>query len=386
MLNLLINLINYPFRKLKSLLKRLLGWVGTPCIVLYRGFSNKRQFYLKGRVIEDTGLARPEENHHFGKNLLAMIKRYGSSGIPDQRVLISVGNQQFDLESDEDGYFTLESAHDGLDSSINLWSQVRAKLIVEDSIAQSQKNPSSHSELLRLDQGHDFGIITDIDDTILISHATNVRKKLKLMLFKNAKTRLPFDGAAAFYQALYQGPNLEKGHPFFYVSSSEWNLYDLLIDFCEHHSFPKGAFLLRDAKLHLKKIWKAGSGNHNHKYEKICRIFEMSESLPFILIGDSGQHDAEIYRDIATQNPGKVLAIYIRDVRPSRHRAVQEIANQLAQKDINMLLVKDTEEAAIHALKSGFIHPDAVPEIIDEKRINQEMDNELFQILEKIAE
>lgn len=386
MLNLIVNLVNYPFRKLKSFLKRLLGWVGTPCIILYRGFSNEHQFYIKGRVIEDTGLARPEENHHFGKNLLAMIKRYGSSGISDQEVAISVGDQQFDLESDEDGYFTLASVHRGLSSTTDLWSSVDARLLIKDSVPQLQTNPSAESELLRLDHGHDFGIITDIDDTILISHATNVRKKLKLMLFKNAKTRLPFDGAAAFYQALFQGPDLEKGHPFFYVSSSEWNLYDLLVDFCHYHNFPKGSFLLRDAKINLKKIWKAGSGNHNHKHEKICRIFDMSGSLPFILIGDSGQHDAEIYRDIAVANTGRVLAIYIRDVRPSRHRAVQEIADQLSQKDITMLLVKDTEEAAIHALKSGFIHPDSVQGIIDEKHINQEMDTELFQILEKITE
>nr|WP_262919038.1 App1 family protein [Tunicatimonas sp. TK19036] len=206
------------------------------------------------------------------------------------------------------------------------------------------------------------------------------------MLFKNAKTRLPFDGASAFYQALYQGPNLEKNHPFFYVSSSEWNLYDLLVDFCEHHDFPKGPFLLKDAQIHLKKIWKAGGGNHHHKYEKICRIFDMYPHLPFILVGDSGQHDAEIYSELSQKHPNRILAIYIRDVRPSRHQAVKDIANELAKKNIEMVLVKDTEEAALHALKHGFLHPEAIQAIVDEKQLNQAMDAEFFQILEKMTE
>jgi len=384
MLNLLINFFNYPLRKLKSLLKQLLGWEGKPCIILYRGFANQRHFYIKGRVIEDSGLAQPEERHRFWDNILAMIKRYGSSGLPDRLVQIDFNGNSYRLRSDDDGYFTINTDFSASNNDSGLWRPVAARLISEASLGAGEAN--AKSEILRLDCGHDFGVITDIDDTILISHATNVRKKLKLMLFKNAKTRLPFDGAAAFYQALYQGPHLEQSHPFFYVSSSEWNLYDLLLDFCHHHNFPKGAFLLRDAKINLKKIWKAGSGNHNHKHDKIYRILAMSDPLPFILVGDSGQHDAEIYAEVARNNPERVAAIYIRDVRPSRHDAVQKIAAELAKENIVMRLVPDTEEAALHALQCGFIHPDAIPEIVDEKKINQGLDSELSEILEKIVE
>ena len=384
MINQLINIINFPFRKLKSFLKRRLGWLGDPCIILYRGFANQDQFYIKGRVIEDTGLAKPDEYDRFWDNVLAMIKRYGSSGLADRSLQVNFNGHGYRSRSDEDGYFTIDTNLPSEKNESALWRPIEAQLTREGSF--SQDVTTSQSEILRLDCGHDYGVITDIDDTILISHATNVRKKLKLMLFKNAKTRLPFDGASAFYQALYQGPDLEKNHPFFYVSSSEWNLYDLLLDFCQHHNFPKGAFLLRDAKIDLKKIWKAGGGNHNHKHEKICRILKLSDPLPFILVGDSGQHDAEIYADIARNNPGRVAAIYIRDVRPSRHNAVKQIATDLAKDDITMKLVSDTEEAAVHALKNGYIHPDAVQGIVDEKKINQAMESELSQILEKIVE
>jgi phosphatidate phosphatase APP1 len=384
MLNQLINILNFPLRKLKSLVKNLLGWVGKPCIILYRGFANQHQFYIRGRVIEDTGLAKPEERHRFWDNIIAMIKRYGSSGLSNRLVEVIFNGQTFTLRSDDDGYFTIDTEVPGKSNNSGLWRSIQARMINEDSF--SAQNTNAESEILRLDRGHAYGVITDIDDTILISHATNVRKKLKLMLFKNAKTRLPFDGAAAFYQALYQGPKLEQNHPFFYVSSSEWNLYDLLVDFCHYHNFPKGTFLLRDAKINLKKIWKAGSGNHNHKYDKICRILAMSDPLPFILVGDSGQHDAEIYAQIARNNHGRVAVIYIRDVRPSRHQTVKQIAADLAKENITMVLVPDTEEAALHALQNGFIHPEAVQDIIDEKKLNQAMESEFSQILEKIVE
>lgn len=385
MLNQLINIVNYPFRRLKGFLKRHLGWLGTPCIILYRGYGNKEEFYLRGRVIEDTGLAKPETDDRLWDNLLAMIKRYGSTGIPEQAVQINVNGKHYKCKADEDGYFELEDTLPQPLPAFDEWQQVQGQLVYPEN-GDKQLEVAARGEFLAADSNHSFGVITDIDDTILISHSTNVRKKLKLMLFKNAKTRLPFDGASAFYQALYQGPNLEKNHPFFYVSSSEWNLYDLLVDFCQHHDFPKGPFLLRDAQIQINKIWKVGGGNHHHKYEKICRILDMYPHLPFILVGDSGQRDAEIYSEISQQHPDRILAIYIRDVRPSRHQAVKDIAKKLAEKNIDMVLVKDTEEAALHALQRGFLHPEAIQAIVDEKRLNQAMDNEFFQILEKMTE
>src|SRR5690606_25786914 len=107
-----------------------------------------------------------------------------------------------------------------------------------------------------------LGIISDIDDTILISHSTSLIKKLRLMLLKNASTRLPFEGVAAFYRALHRGINSNCLNPLFYVSSSEWNLYDLLIDFCNHQHIPKGTFMLHDLKVGILKLFKSGRGKH----------------------------------------------------------------------------------------------------------------------------
>ena len=94
-----------------------------------------------------------------------------------------------------------------------------------------------------------FGVISDIDDTVLW---TNVRNKLKMVLtiaLLNERTRVPFQGVAAFYRALQQGAGGNENNPIFYVSGSAWNLYDLLVEFFQIHGIPLGPILLLSGSL-----------------------------------------------------------------------------------------------------------------------------------------
>jgi phosphatidate phosphatase APP1 len=381
-LTFLIDIINYPFRRFKTFVKKQLGWVGNPIIEPYRGYGNEHHFFIKGRVIEDTGLSQPAEKDKIWQNLLAMVKRYSSSGLEDVEVFAVFGDIRKSCKTDEDGFFQFNF-------------QITEEMIVEKDWqhirfymkGKGRNLVEATGEILLTRRKAQYGVITDIDDTLLISHATNARKKLRLMLFKNAKTRMPFDGVAAFYCALEKGLTGIKDdylNPFFYVSSSEWNLYDLLDDFCLHHGLPKGPFLLREVNISLGKLWKAGGGNHNHKLDKIRHILALHEEREFILIGDSGQHDAEIYREIVKEFPNRINTIYIRDVRPSRHQFVSDIANEVKELGAEMLLVKDTEEAAIHAIRKGYLHPESLRGISDEKTFNQMMESDFQQIMEKI--
>src|SRR5687768_17759104 len=76
--------------------------------------------------------------------------------------------------------------------------------------------------------GARFGVISDLDDTVVRSSATSVLKMACIVVRNNAHTRLPFEGVAAFYRALQLGPASESSNPIFYVSSSPWNSYDIL--------------------------------------------------------------------------------------------------------------------------------------------------------------
>ena len=208
----------------------------------------------------------------------------------------------------------------------------------------------------------EFGIISDMDDTVLQTGATSLLSMAKKTLFGNARTRLPFEGVSAFYAALHRGTN-----PLFYVSSSPWNLYDLLVDFLDVNEIPLGPLMLRDWGISETDFFTGSHGEH--KLGTIERIFETYPHLPFILIGDSGQEDPEIYHEIVHNHPDRVLCIYIRDVSEAaaRDKEVQKLATELLNDRSELVLVPDTVTAARHAASRGWIEPYWVEEVAEKK-------------------
>jgi phosphatidate phosphatase APP1 len=207
-----------------------------------------------------------------------------------------------------------------------------------------------------------FGVVSDLDDTVVRTEATNLLRMARMVLFSNAHTRLPFEGVAAFYRALRRGADGDGDNPVFYVSTGPWNLYDLLENFLEIQELPKGPIFLKDWGG-VKDLLK-GMDHRRHKLEVIRDIFDTHPTLSFVLIGDSGQQDAETYGQLAREYPGRVLAIYIRGVsRKERDVTVRGMYEEMRSLGVPMLLVKDTVEAAGHAASEGFIGSDALDEI-----------------------
>ena len=210
----------------------------------------------------------------------------------------------------------------------------------------------------------EYGIISDIDDTIVKTTATSLLAMSRTTFLNNAKTRLPFAGVAEFYKALQLGRNGQRNNPFFYVSSSPWNLYDLLKDFLDLNEIPAGPLLLRDFGTNKKP---AGDPHMSHKFKEICQIFEAYPLLPFVLVGDSGQEDPVIYREVVKKFPERVLAIYIRDVKlPERKKIAVEVSQSLTEHKTEMVIVENTVEAAEHAAKIGLLFSTAIPAIEQE--------------------
>ena len=133
-----------------------------------------------------------------------------------------------------------------------------------------------------------FGIISDIDDTILQSSITDWKVAAQLTFLGNARTRKPLLGVAKLYAALQAATN-----PLFYVSSSPWNLYDLLDDFLELNAIPAGPIFLRDIGTDTGKFIK--TPGHGHKLERARSLIARNPQLRWVLLGDSGQADAELY-------------------------------------------------------------------------------------------
>lgn len=364
----------YRFR-----LKQRTGLLGPPQILPYRGFGNENHIYMRGRVMEDKGLASPEDDDNKWQNAKAMYKRYTSNETPRVQLRVTYHGYSSLVETDREGYFMLKLKNRQPYKHGNEWQHVKIELL--DRVTRNQGLVHTKGEVLISGENNQLGIISDVDDTILVSRATSLYKKLRLMLFKNARTRLPFEGVAAFYRALYNGTDPTQINPIFYVSSSSWKLYDLLCEFCQVQGIPKGPFLLRDSRLDQFKF--KTSLHKGHKMKQVKKIMDMYPYKEFILIGDSGQKDPEIYLDVARTYPGRVKTIYIRDVSyGERQQQVKALAKKACSLGAEMLLVKDTVEAAEHALSRNYITAESLPVIRGERRRELEAPSQLEQLLE----
>lgn len=349
-------------------------------IIYYRGFGSPAAVWLKGRVLRQRDLSTPSDNDTLWQNLLATYQRFDSDEVPGVTVRIDAFGQTYTTITNSDGYFELTIHPPDLLPPGRAWFPVRYTLegieqpvlaIESDQLVEPQPVVKD-GHLLISPPYSQFGVISDIDDTVLITDATNLLQTARLTFLGNAYTRLPFAGIAAFYRALQSGPVTTLFNPIYFVSSSPWHLYDLLVDFFRIQGIPKGPLLLRDFSLNPEEILSA-EGHHIHKLAMIRKILAVNPALPFVLIGDSGQQDPEIYTQVVNENPGRVKAIYIRDVSDHRRdEAVRELFRTTQAHNVPMLLVPDTVAAAEHAASINLIDPDTLPEIRADRRADKE--------------
>jgi phosphatidate phosphatase APP1 len=317
---------------LKALLMRVSGKMEVIKVEPFVAFGNEKQVFFKGRVIAPYKQSRPKAKNFWFVNIIAAIRRYSNSSIPYALVEIKFGQIIKEVITDEDGVFELlleaPRKQFGLKEKaffrINEASEVQDCIVIEKEIVRYNKP---------------LGIISDIDDTVLISHSTALGKKLWLSISKNAYTRRPFPGVSQFYQKL----SSHGDFPVFYVSSSDWALFDLINDFLMFRNIPLGPILLKDKHINIKNIWKSGGGNHSHKFDKICFLMDFFTETTFYLIGDSGQHDPEIYAEVIKKYPGRVKAVFIRIVKKINGTRVGIIDQKI--EGVHFFFVEDTEEA-----------------------------------------
>jgi phosphatidate phosphatase APP1 len=332
--------------------------------VLYDGFGARDRVFVHGRALRDEGLATPNPDDPRWRNLMATVRRADADPISHAAVRVYAGRSTHDFVSDDEGFFHGWMSAADL-SSVDDWAAVSAELLSPGADSGSIR---AQAQVLRPDADPGLLIISDIDDTVLQSRATNLLAALRMVLLENAHTRLPFPGVAAFYRALRAGVSGTARNPTFFVSSSPWNLYDVITRFLELQEIPRGPLMLRDVDLSLSAL--SGQGHHSHKREMIRRVLNTYPTSPAVLIGDSGQQDPEIYRDVVHEFRGCIRAVYIRDVsgHADRSRAIQQLAGEVLEAGSTLLLTPDTLAAASHAVELGLISADALPKIGAEKK------------------
>lgn len=336
-----------PGRRLRPTLRRFLGRLRDPVIILpYLGYGTRERLSFCGRVLQDEGLRPAHDAERRWRNLVAFFKRMETDVIPGAALRARFRESVLETASDRQGYFRVDINDAKAEAG---WNEVELELARDPAIRAAGR-------VLVPPPGAQFGVVSDIDDTIVYSNVLSKWRMILSLALSNARTRKPFKGVGAFYRALHRGVN-----PVFYVSKSPWNLYLPLLEYLEVQGLPLGPLILRDFGLRMAK---------NHKSAAIEAILQTYPALRFILIGDSGEEDPEIYAGIVRRHPQRIHAVYIRsiDPRPGRLRAIQRLIEDVAPTGCQLVLAPDSEFAAAHAAGEGLIPATALAEVRADKK------------------
>ncbi|HEY0674137.1 MAG TPA: phosphatase domain-containing protein [Longimicrobiales bacterium] len=370
-LNKLAHSVGRNLRTAKRTFDRRIGKTEHPHLVPYRGFGNDARVMIMGRALRDPGLREATDKDTLWKNLIESYKRIETDELPGARILVTFKALTQEIVADEDGFFraTIELGTPP-NPDAGFWHEVKLELM--DPKPVDATPVLSAAQTLIPPRDAQFGVISDLDDTVIQTGATDVIRMVRATIFGNARTRIPFAGVAAFYAALQSGGTGTGFNPIFYVSSSPWNLYDVIEQFLALQRIPLGPTLLRDWGMSLDRI---PLGHSAHKLTSIRQIMSMYTQQRFILIGDSGQEDPEIYREIVREYPGRILCCYIRNVTPigRRGESLLEIAEEIAAAGSEMVIAEDTNAAARHAAAKGFITEESLPGIATEEKQVEEL-------------
>jgi phosphatidate phosphatase APP1 len=304
----------------------------------YIGHGRADEVVVRGRVLDDPPLSEASEGEGVGAAVRRTLRGFVTDELPGVPLRVTVAGTTLDTVTDDEGYFLTRLRPDP-DKLTRPWTTGSIELAGE---YREQTGPHTTPLEVRVpEEGARFGVISDIDDTILETGVQRVGHMIRQTLTGSALTRTPFPGAPDLYRDLAAEVN-----PVFYVSSSPWNLHAFLVAFLRHRRFPLGPVLLRDLL--------GTAAGREQKTDRIREILDL-HPLPFVLIGDSGEKDPEIYADIVRAHPGRILAVYIREVRLDPGDGRVEKVSEAWDQEVPFVLAADSDAVRRHATDLGLL-------------------------------
>lgn len=338
---------------LKLRLKARLGLLDALRLVPYFGHGTANSLHIKGRLLEAKAtVGYSSEEDGLLANALTTLQRLESDEVPGARLAARFQGRDFETFTDNEGYFQIN-----LYSNRPLqpgWHTVPMHVI--DSVAADTNTIATARAYVPADNA-DFAVVSDIDDTVMHSHASSKLAQARLTLLGDADSREPYAGVAALYYALVAGPGGAGANPIFYISRSGWNLYDLFVEFFRKNQIPLGPMFLRD--LNVKEDKSIAVGSNHHKLAQIRQLMQLYPALSFVLIGDTGQDDAKRYRQLAVEYPGRVRAVYLRQLKDTPPEDVARLARDLQDRGVPTRVAPNSAGLAEHMAELGLITADA---------------------------
>ena len=317
-------------------------------IKVYRGYVNDQEIVVFGHVAWSKAPDTFQSDIRGIRHARFVIRMFRINPISNAEVTFVFNGWEVTTKTCHDGYFRFSLPF--TTSLASGWHSYTIQCGAGGELVEV------HGELLKPYESK-LGIISDIDDTFLISYSNRFFKKLYVMLFRNVNRRKIFEDVVPHYQALSRaGQNTEEAHnAFFYVSSSEWNLYRLITQFAKLHGLPKAVIKLKRIKTGLTDFLLTGRGDHDHKFDKIKDIITFYPTLAYVLLGDDSQQDPHIYERVCKYFPLNVRAVYIRQTTHHRKAKVVATLDNIQSLKVATCYFKDSGEAIAHSQKIGII-------------------------------
>lgn len=268
-------------------------------VVLYAGFGGV-EFLIEGRVIEARAAAPEAKHDSWFTNIARTLRQLISDEQAGVAVRVQLASHTFRAISDDEGYFRVEGkVPAGVGTG---WHKVEA--------ATENGDARATGSMLLVPRENQFGIISDVDDTILISEVTDKSRLLRNVLLVNYAQRQAVPGTADFYARLVRRNPAAAAAPVFYLSASPRQLHGGIQAFLERNGFPRGVLI-------TKKVTNDATSDPlidqvKYKTDHIERLLAALPHVRFVLVGDDGERDPEIYDAIRKRHPDRIDAVWIR--------------------------------------------------------------------------
>ncbi len=273
------------------------GW--RESIVPFTGYGTDDHVRVLGRLILRP--ARPRSP--LGQVAETFLNQRGwrnffTTPVPWRPVTVKVGDEELELATDRGGYFDVTVRTSGMQPG---WQTVLVSTI---------EAPDTPAPVQVIPADQEFGLISDIDDTILSTWLPRAFLAAWNSFVLTEGNRQAVPGMARMYKQLLER---HPGAPIVYVSTGSWNTLPFLNRFMKRHGFPKGPLLLTDFGPTQTSWFRSGREHKRRALSELARDFP---KIKWLLIGDDGQHDPVIYREFAELRPEHVRAIAIRQLSP----------------------------------------------------------------------
>ncbi|MCK5908123.1 MAG: DUF2183 domain-containing protein [Flavobacteriales bacterium] len=313
-----------------------------PYIFPFQGLKIDDSIHFEGQIIHVSNsgnLVKPSDS--LWKNLKRTFQLYTPTKIKkkERSLRINIDSRSLLTPIDKFGYF-----HVIIDVDDSILKRLHSvEFYLGDKQIFINKEIGTSSLIINKDD-FNIGVISDIDDTIIVSHSTNNLKKSALVGLKNAFSRKVVNETKELYSFLDS-----KVCQFFYVSNSETNLYLLIKWILKLNELPDGPIYLKKIRsyrnIFKNKKHKTFLEKHSHKIGRIETLFNYFPSKKFILIGDSSQNDPEIYKYISEKYPDKIKTIFIREISNSkRKKQLKLISTEIKELDIPVFCYSNSDE------------------------------------------